>query len=193
MRHWIRSHLTYANVTTTILLFLVLGGGSAYALAGSNTVFSDDIVNGQVKSQDLATPAMGPVFARIRELPAVSGTRYGPVSGTDQSQADEADASMVSPSPRTPFVAGHMAVRVDTAPNVSCPQAPNCSRTFTFRVNGADTPVSCTISGSATGCNSGNASTLVASGRILSIKSAITSGSPNNSPNAAIGWVASQP
>jgi hypothetical protein len=58
MRQRIRSHLTYANVTTTILLFLVLGGGSAYALSGSNTVFSDDIVNAQVKAPDLAPNAV---------------------------------------------------------------------------------------------------------------------------------------
>jgi hypothetical protein len=50
----IRQHLTYANVMATIAVFLVLSGGTAVALSGSNTVFSDDIVNGQVKPQDLA-------------------------------------------------------------------------------------------------------------------------------------------
>jgi hypothetical protein len=34
-------------------LFLVLTGGSAYALAGHNTVLSDDVVNNQLKSADL--------------------------------------------------------------------------------------------------------------------------------------------
>jgi len=37
-----------------LALFLALSGGSAYALAGHNTVFSDDIVNKQVKKGDLA-------------------------------------------------------------------------------------------------------------------------------------------
>jgi hypothetical protein len=41
----IRDHLTYANVMATIAVFLVLGGGSAVALSGSNTVFTDDIAN----------------------------------------------------------------------------------------------------------------------------------------------------
>jgi hypothetical protein len=50
----IRAHLTYANAISTLCLFLVLGGGTAVALNGSNTVFSDDIVNGQVKEPDLA-------------------------------------------------------------------------------------------------------------------------------------------
>jgi hypothetical protein len=54
----LRRHLTYANVISTLCLFLLLGGGSAYALTGTNTVFSDDIVNGEVKSFDIATGAV---------------------------------------------------------------------------------------------------------------------------------------
>jgi hypothetical protein len=53
MRQWIRSHLTYSNVISTLCLFLLLGGGTAVALDGSNTVFSDDIVNGEVKNADI--------------------------------------------------------------------------------------------------------------------------------------------
>jgi hypothetical protein len=49
----VRRHLSYANVISTLCLFLVLGGGSAYALSGSNTVFSDDIVDGQVRTADI--------------------------------------------------------------------------------------------------------------------------------------------
>src|SRR4051794_94046 len=49
----IRSRLTYANVVATLSLFLVLSGGTAVALTGSNTVFSDDIVDNQVKSADV--------------------------------------------------------------------------------------------------------------------------------------------
>ncbi len=57
MRQGLRSHLTYANVMATLAVFLVLGGGSAVALSGSNTVFSDDIVDGEVETADLATGA----------------------------------------------------------------------------------------------------------------------------------------
>jgi hypothetical protein len=39
----IHSHLTYANVISTLALFLVLAGGSAVALNGSNTVSNDDV------------------------------------------------------------------------------------------------------------------------------------------------------
>jgi hypothetical protein len=51
MRERLRSHLTYANVISTLALFLVLSSGVAYA---ANTVFSTDIVDGEVKTQDLA-------------------------------------------------------------------------------------------------------------------------------------------
>jgi hypothetical protein len=47
-----RGHLTYANVISTLCLVLVLGGGAAYA---ANTIFSTDIVNGEVKSADIGT------------------------------------------------------------------------------------------------------------------------------------------
>ena len=49
----IRGRLTYANVIATLALFLVLTGGTAVALKGSNTVSSDDIVNDQVFSTDV--------------------------------------------------------------------------------------------------------------------------------------------
>ena len=55
----LRSHLTYANVMVTLLAFIVLCGGTAIALDGSNTVFTDDIVNGEVKAADVATNAVG--------------------------------------------------------------------------------------------------------------------------------------
>jgi hypothetical protein len=55
----IRSHLTYANVMATIAVFLVLSGGTAVALSGSNTVQSDDLGPGaQVKAPDVAANAV---------------------------------------------------------------------------------------------------------------------------------------
>ena len=53
MRPWLRSHLTFANVASAIALFVALGGGTAVALNGSNTVFSDDIVDNQVYGSDV--------------------------------------------------------------------------------------------------------------------------------------------
>jgi hypothetical protein len=42
----------------SLALFLLLTGSTAYGLAGSNTVFSDDISNGEVKGPDVATNAV---------------------------------------------------------------------------------------------------------------------------------------
>jgi hypothetical protein len=50
MHQRIRTHLTYANVISTLALLLVLTGGVAYA---ANTVLSSDIVNNQVYSADV--------------------------------------------------------------------------------------------------------------------------------------------
>ena len=54
----IREHIR-SNIVGYIALFLVLTAGTAYALPGSNTVFSDDIVNGQVQAVDLSPSSVG--------------------------------------------------------------------------------------------------------------------------------------
>jgi hypothetical protein len=52
-----RRHLTYANVMATLAVFLVLGGGAYAAFhLPRNSVRSRNIVNGQVRQQDLAKP-----------------------------------------------------------------------------------------------------------------------------------------
>jgi hypothetical protein len=55
----IRRHLTFANVASAIALFVALGGGTAVALNGTNTVQSDDLGPGaQVKAPDIAANAV---------------------------------------------------------------------------------------------------------------------------------------
>ena len=54
----IRPRLTYANVISSLCLFLVLSGGTAVALSGSNTVFSDDIVDDAVRTADVRNDAL---------------------------------------------------------------------------------------------------------------------------------------
>ena len=55
----IRRHLTFANVASFLALFIVLTGGTAVALTGSNTVQSDDLGPGaQVKAPDVAANAV---------------------------------------------------------------------------------------------------------------------------------------
>ena len=50
----IRAHLR-SNVVGYIALFCFAMSGTASALDGINTVFSDDIVNGEVKAADIGT------------------------------------------------------------------------------------------------------------------------------------------
>ncbi len=85
MRQRIRPRLTYANVMATLAVFLVLSGGTAVALNGSNTVQSDDLGPGaQVKAPDVADNAVNSADIRngqvktqdlARSIPAARVTR----------------------------------------------------------------------------------------------------------------------
>ena len=64
----IRAHLR-SNVVGYCALFFALSG-VAVALPGTNTVFSDDIVNGTVQSQDIANGGVAtPTWAFSRSTP----------------------------------------------------------------------------------------------------------------------------
>lgn len=65
MRHGVGSHLTYANVISTLALFLVLAGGIAYA---ANTIYSSDIVDGEVKGVDIGNNQVRSVDVRDDSL-----------------------------------------------------------------------------------------------------------------------------
>lgn len=56
MRHWIRSHLTYANVMVTMLAFIVLGG-VGYAATGDNLILGKSNSAGSTTS--LSAPVSG--------------------------------------------------------------------------------------------------------------------------------------
>lgn len=51
----LRKHLTFANVASGLALFIALATGGAYA---ANTIYSTDIVDGQVQRQDIANGAV---------------------------------------------------------------------------------------------------------------------------------------
>jgi hypothetical protein len=58
----LRERLTYANVVSTLCLFLLLGGTAAAvdgSLPGQNTVGSEDIINGEVAHDDLGANSVG--------------------------------------------------------------------------------------------------------------------------------------
>lgn len=74
---------TYANVMSTLAMFLVVGGGTAYA---ADTVFSADIVDGQVKTVDIGLGQVSP--ARLA-LGAVTNARLANGAVDSAKVADE--------------------------------------------------------------------------------------------------------
>ena len=80
------------NVVGYLALFLVLTGGTAYALDGSNTVLSDDIVDGEVRNDDIRSGSVttgkvanGTLLTEDLALNSVRGDRVadGSLTGAD--------------------------------------------------------------------------------------------------------------
>jgi hypothetical protein len=61
----IGQHLSFANVVSVIALFIAISGGTAVALNGSNTVFTDDVAN-DTQPASGGNPAGGLVAADLR-------------------------------------------------------------------------------------------------------------------------------
>jgi hypothetical protein len=61
----IRRHLTFANVASAIALFIAISGGTAVALSGTNTVFTDDVAD-DTQPASGGNPAGGLVAADLR-------------------------------------------------------------------------------------------------------------------------------
>jgi hypothetical protein len=71
MFHAMRPRLSYANVMSTLAVFVALGGSSVAAVQLSrNSVRSEQIANGQVKRADLAKSAVTSVKVADRSLMA---------------------------------------------------------------------------------------------------------------------------
>jgi hypothetical protein len=85
----LRRRLTYANVVATLALFVAVSTGGAYA---ANTIFSTDIVDGEVKAPDIANAAVvadklatGSVTSRKAKDNTLTGTDVldGSIKGAD--------------------------------------------------------------------------------------------------------------
>jgi hypothetical protein len=77
----IGAHLSYANVVSSLALFLVLAGGTALALS-RNSVSSQHIGNGQVKSVDLGNGQVKSIDLQNRGVRGVDVLDNG-LSGVD--------------------------------------------------------------------------------------------------------------
>ncbi|MFL5891879.1 MAG: hypothetical protein ACJ75I_03980 [Solirubrobacterales bacterium] len=124
----IRAHLTYANVIATIALFLVLSGGTAVALTGSNTVFSDDIVDDQVVSADVRNDTLtgGGLLATDLRAGSVRSSEVANDSLTDSDLgSDSVGSSEVSTLTGTDITDGTLTG--DDVDESSLAQVPNAA------------------------------------------------------------------
>ncbi len=76
-----------------LALFLILTGGTAYALVGTNTVYSDDIVEGQVKSADIGRDAVRTTDVRNDAL-AGGGLDFHDLAAGSVGSSEVADDSL---------------------------------------------------------------------------------------------------
>ena len=102
----LRERLTYANLMSTLAVFLVIGGGAAMAAGlGRDSVKSKQIKDGKVKTKDLANDAA--TGAKVAEgtlgtVPSASdATTLGGKTTADLagSSAFDQDASVINPLP----------------------------------------------------------------------------------------------
>jgi hypothetical protein len=115
MHKWIRSHLTYANVMSTLAVFLVIGGGTALAsyVVSSNSQVGPDtisghhegtnqhnIISGTVNATDIAT---GGVVSRNVNDESLTGADIanGKLTGADIAKNSGVDTC------QTPLVASY--------------------------------------------------------------------------------------
>lgn len=107
-------HLTYANVVSSLCLVLVLGGGAAYA---ANTVFSSDIVDGEVKSADIGNDQVR--SADVRDHTRAGGGLTGVDILGDSLGGSEINESTLGPVPQaTQATAAGLANTATTANNL---------------------------------------------------------------------------
>jgi hypothetical protein len=77
----LRPRLTYANVMVTLLAFVVLGGGGAYAAVhlGKNSVGTKQLKNGAVTGAKVKDGSLGATDFKAGQLPAGPKGETGPV------------------------------------------------------------------------------------------------------------------
>jgi hypothetical protein len=107
----LRSRLSYANVISTLCLFLFLSGGTAVALNGGNTVFTDDIAN-DTQPAGGGNPAGGLVAADLR--PGSVGSSEVATNSLTGADVNESSLNLAAPPWRQVGGAGQPAFHQTT-------------------------------------------------------------------------------
>ncbi|HKP89982.1 MAG TPA: hypothetical protein VJT75_08410 [Thermoleophilaceae bacterium] len=150
------------DVMAALALFLVVAGGSAFAVVAANQVNSNSIVNGQVKNQDLATNSVGtgkikPGNVKTSDLGAnaVTSAKVGAnaLGGDDINEGTltGVNASQLGGIPSTEFLHGVTSRTAETAKDsattkdrfVQCPSGTKVvgGGAGVYQVDGSGTPV----------------------------------------------------
>ena len=96
-----RERLTYANITSTLALVLVIGGGAAY---GAGFIDSGDIVNNSIESRDLENREAvkgrdvrknGLTGKEIKEK-AIDAAQFAPLAGRHDNGCDPEDGAFLA-------------------------------------------------------------------------------------------------
>jgi hypothetical protein len=108
------------------------------------------------------TSTVALLSARVTGYTGLSTVSFGSVTGTSNAGATEDPVETLSPA--AAFSARNLAVQVTTAPGAGQ------TVTVTVRDAGADTPLGCTITGTATSCTDVADSPVIAGGSTLSLR-----------------------
>jgi len=127
-----------------------------------------------------AAPASesGVYTARVYALSAFDGTDFGGVSSFTVATPGEQDIALLSPS--FPIVARNLLVRL------TAPPGSTASRTIVVRAEGADTALTCTVTGASDTCNSGPLAVTIPGGSLLTLRFENT-GTPA-AADAMVSW-----
>ena len=119
----LRSKLTYANVISTLVLFLVVAGGSAFAAGklGKNTVGTKQIKNNAitaVKIKDGAVTSSKIALSGLGTVPSATNATHAD-SATRATSADTATSATNAGNAQT--VGGKTAAQIAADSKVTCP------------------------------------------------------------------------
>jgi hypothetical protein len=118
-----RSKLTYANVISTLALFLVIAGGSAFAAGklGKNTVGTRQIKNNAIttaKIKDGAVTGSKIATSSLGTVPSATNAAHATTADT-ASRATTADSATSAGNAQT--VGGKTAAQITAESKVTCP------------------------------------------------------------------------
>jgi hypothetical protein len=148
--------------------------------AGTNGVNGTNGANG--------VPAASMLTGSVNTTVTGSGQAFAaPTGRTDPTSSPEAGHVMLSPG--ATIVARDLAVKLAA----SAPDPGAAVFTFIVRDDGADTAVSCSITGTARSCNSGAASAQIAAGSELSLRHTQTGTPDGLAREFLFGWRATTP